>query len=126
MGDNDISRNFDRSTGDTLRISGGLVYGYTNYYDLWTGTTHMSAEQKNEALNTNDFALRLHLLTAMASVELPSNTGLSLIVPMGRAESTRYDYDSKSGVYDAYGNQLISSADHGVGDMEMRLRQGLR
>jgi len=126
VGDNDISRNFDRTAGQVLRVSGGLVYGYTNYYELYEGTKHLSPEQKEEALNTNDFELRLHLLTAMASVDLPTSTGISLIVPMGRAESTRYDYDEKSGVFDAFGNHLISSVDHGIGDMEMRVRQGFR
>lgn len=126
MGDNDISRNFDAAGPKALRISAGLVYGYTNYYELYHGTRHLSPEQKNEALNTNDFELRLHLLTAMASVELPSGTGVSLIVPMGRAESTRYDYDGKSQVFDAFNNSIMESVDQGIGDVEMRVRQALR
>lgn len=106
-----------------LRVSAGLVYGYMHFYDLYQGTKQLGKESKEEALRTNDFELRLHLTTLLAGVDLPSGLGLGLVLPAGRAESTRYSDTEATAGYDAFGNPLENTVDTGLGDMEVRIRQ---
>lgn len=88
------------SAAQQTRVRGGLSYAYA-YGDQPYGG-------KNAVENFEHFKLRLQIITLTAGVDLPSGTGASLALPMGRI---RTDSDARS------------TDDYGIGDLEVRARQ---
>ncbi len=83
--------------------------------------------KKRIFVGTDDWELRQHTLTALASVELPSGTALALVVPFARVGNTRVAKEGEEVVgTDAMDQDLTESTDAGIGDIELRLRQDLR
>ncbi len=122
-GDNDIGRAFGDGSPSELRLSAGVVYSYLNMSDLYTGTTRLPEADKTQFLYTPEWSLRVHMITVMAGLELPSGTSFQAILPMGRADTTKVDDTGKSKTLDEFGSPLADTQDYGVSDLELRVRQ---
>ncbi|MCO4762951.1 MAG: hypothetical protein KC502_15655 [Myxococcales bacterium] len=123
-GDNDIARAFGDGSPKELRLSGALVYSYLEMADLYEGSVKLPPEDKTQWVHTRDWALRVHVMTLMLAVELPTGTTFQLIAPYGRADSTR-QADGDSATTDVDGTPIADYSDYGLSDMEFRVRQRL-
>ncbi len=109
-----------------MRLSGGLLYGYSAWTDFYEGTKKIATDTKGAYVGSPDWQLRMHLVSLQAGVDLSQGLGLQLTAPFVRAESTRpLSADSVQSGVDADGNPLTETADQGVGDVEARLRFNL-
>ncbi len=108
------------------------MYGYTAFTDLYqkrleTGLTEKLTEDEKVAwVRTNDWGLKLHLMSVLGAVDFPTGTGVAFVVPVARVISTKSaefgdDVTSK----DANGTDLTEKTDQGIGDIEFRVRQNL-
>jgi len=108
-----------------------LVYGYTAFTDFYRRdpdsgeVSLLTPQQKRDAVRTDEWQLRLHLINAIFSADFSSGTGVAIVVPMVRAGSTRVDDWASDGPTDSEGNILQETNDDGFGDLEMRIRQNI-
>ncbi len=87
---------------DAWSISGRAGYTFVPYGKLQQGTT--------EAANPNELAIDVHLGTAQLQVSAPTGTTLDLQLPFGSLTTSSI---------------LGRRTDQGLGDLEVRARQGL-
>ena len=98
-----MGRAFEAGAGvQPLRVRAGLVYGYSDSTKLYSG--------KTDVTNGVGYRLNLQLVSLIASADHERGTGLGIVLPYGFI--TRVD---RTGAPER--------SDHGVGDLELRLRQ---
>ncbi len=108
-----------------MRLSAGLLYGYTVWDTLYYQDTALTESEKRGYIATSDWQLRTHVATLQVGVDLPQGFGLQLTAPFVRAESTRAATIETPTGEDAFGMPLTESTDQGLGDIELRVRARL-
>ena len=98
-----MSRALDGSTGlQQTRVRAGLNYAYAY------GDQPYNIDKPEQ--NTDEFKIRLQLVTLLAAAELPSGSGAAFVLPTGRLRSS---------------SSVRVTDDMGIGDAELRVRQDL-
>ncbi len=124
-GDNDHGQLWLRPAPDRVGVRVALLYTSQRYTDLYSGADKVPQSSKASYMFTPDWALHTQVASLVLGVQLPSGTELALTAPFVRASATRPPDQGPGTGTDSAGNPIATTADSGVADVALRLRQWL-